>query len=223
MDANAARVMARLFAVKEPLTQAKPKLALLAAPLVPQERPGDFAQALMDMGSAICVPRRPLCGECPLAAHCQARRLGMAEILPVRAAKRTRPLKRGAAFVALDRNGAVYLVRRPENGLLGAMLQPPLGAWRGEFPDRKTALAEAPFTGAWSKKPGFVRHGFTHFELEMEVYVGHFRARPNGEGIWLSPAEIMRAALPTIMRKLIDHARDADAPLLAQLSSARTC
>jgi A/G-specific adenine glycosylase len=223
MDANAARVMARLFAVEEPLPQAKAKLALLAVPLVPRQRPGDFAQALMDLGSAICVPRHPLCGECPLAAHCEARRLGRAETLPLSAAKRARPLKRGAAFVALDRNGALYLVRRPEKGLLGAMLQPPLGAWRGEFPDRKTALAEAPFTGNWNKKPGFVRHGFTHFELEMEVYVGKFRVRPDGEGIWLSTAKISRAALPTLMRKLIDHARDADVPLLAQLSSARTC
>jgi len=147
----------------------------------------------------------------------------MTETLPVRAAKRARPLKRGAAYVALDGDGAVYLVRRPENGLLGAMLQPPLGAWRKAFPDRKTVLAEAPFTGTWSKKPGFVRHGFTHFELEMEVYVGHFRARPNGEGIWLLANEITRAALPTVMRKLIGHALDTNAPLLAQLSSARTC
>jgi A/G-specific adenine glycosylase len=223
IDANAARVMTRFFAVEEPLPQSKPKLALLAAPLVPKGRPGDFAQALMDLGSSICVPRRPLCGECPLAPHCQALRLGIAETLPLRAAKRARPLKRGAAFVALDRNGAVYLVRRPEKGLLGAMLQPPLGAWCAEFPDRKAALAEAPFTGAWSKKPGFVRHGFTHFELEIEVYVGHFRARPNGEGRWLNSAELAASALPTVMRKLIEHALDVDAPLLAQLSSARTC
>jgi A/G-specific adenine glycosylase len=223
MDANAMRVVARLFAVEEPLPQARAKLAELAAPLVPKDRPGDFAQALMDLGSAICVPRRPCCGECPLAAHCRAREMGIAETLPLRAAKRARPLKRGAAFVAFDRGGAVYLVRRPEKGLLGAMLQPPLGEWRADFPDREAALAEAPFTGAWRKKPGFVRHGFTHFELEMEVYVGHFRARPNGEGVWLSTTEASQAALPTVMRKLIEHAMDADAPLLAQLSSARTC
>jgi A/G-specific adenine glycosylase len=206
MDANAARVMARLFAVQETLPQAKAKLAVLAAPLVPKERPGDFAQALMDLGSSICVPRRPLCGECPLAGHCEARRLGIAETLPLRSVKRARPLKRGAAFVALDLKGAVYLVRRPEKGLLGAMLQPPLGAWRDEFPDRKTALGEAPFTGNWSKKPGFVRHGFTHFELEMEVYICRFRARPNGVGIWLNSAELGKSALPTIMRKVILHA-----------------
>ena len=223
IDANAARVLARLFAVEESLPQAKAKLAQLAGPLVPEDRPGDFAQALMDLGSVICVPRRPLCGECPLAAQCQGHRLGIAETLPRMAAKRARPLKRGAAFVAFDRGGAVYLVRRPEKGLLGAMLQPPLGTWREDFPDSKSALAEAPFTGAWNKKPGFVRHGFTHFELEMEVYVANFRARPNGEGRWLTREEVSRAALPTVMRKLIDHALDANAPLLAQLSSARTC
>jgi A/G-specific adenine glycosylase len=222
MDANAMRVMTRLFAVEEPLPGARAKLALLAAPLVPQDRPGDFAQALMDLGSSLCVPRRPSCGECPLAAQCEARRLGVAETLPRMVAKHARPLKRGAAFVALDGSGAVYLVRRPEKGLLGAMLQPPLGAWRAEFPDRKTALGEAPFNGRWSKKPGFVRHGFTHFELETEVYVANFRARPNGEGTWLTREEVRGAALPTVMRKLIQHALD-ESPLLAQLRSAETC
>ena len=222
MDANAMRVMARLFAVEEPLPQARAKLAALAAPLVPKDRPGDFAQALMDLGSSLCVPRRPSCGECPLAAYCQARSLGIAETLPRRAAKRVRPLKRGAAFVALDLSGAVYLVRRPEKGLLGAMLQPPLGAWRAEFPDRKTALAEAPFNGRWSKKPGFVRHGFTHFELETEVYVARFQTRPNGEGMWLKREEVRAAALPTVMRKLIQHALDETAPLFAQLRLAGT-
>ena len=129
-------------------------------------------------------------------------------------------MKRGAAYVALDLSGAVYVVRRPEKGLLGAMLQPPLGAWRAEFPDAKTALAEAPFSARWIKKPGFVRHGFTHFELETEVYVASFQSRPNGEGLWLTREEVSRAALPTVMRKLIAHALDESAPLLARLRSA---
>jgi A/G-specific adenine glycosylase len=223
MDANAERVVARLFAVEEPLPKAKTRLASLAAPLVPQSRPGDFAQALMDLGSLLCVPKRPRCADCPLASHCHGRRLGIAQTLPRMAVKRARPLKRGAAFVALDYQGAIYLVRRPENGLLGAMLQPPLGEWRAAFPNREEALAEAPFGGDWRNKPGFVRHGFTHFELEMEVYVARFRARPNGEGLWLSRTELGTAALPTVMRKVIAHALDSDAPLLAQLSSARTC
>jgi A/G-specific adenine glycosylase len=213
MDANAERVVARLFAVEEPLPKARAKLAALAAPLVPKERPGDFAQALMDLGSGICLPKKPLCGVCPLAFNCEARRLGIAETLPRKAVKAARPLKRGAAFVAFDSRGAVYLVKRPEKGLLGAMLQPPLGEWREAFPKSKMARTEAPFTGAWRKQPGFVRHGFTHFELEMEVYVAQFRARPNGEGMWLKPADLAGAALPTVMRKVIAHALDQGGPL----------
>jgi len=95
-------------------------------------------------------------------------------------------------------------VRRPEKGLLGGMLQPPLGEWRERFPDLETALGEAPFRGRWRKQPGIVRHGFTHFELETEVYVARFRARPNGEGMWLSRGELGTAALPTVMRKMIE-------------------
>src|SRR5689334_8973545 len=171
MDANAERVIARLFAVEEPLPNAKAKLAALAEPLVPEPRPGDFAQALMDLGSGVCVSKKPLCDACPLARFCDARRLGIAETLPRKVPKAARPLKRGAAFVAFDRNGAVYVERRPANGLLGAMLQPPLGAWREDFLHRDEALKEAPFSGTWRKQAGLVRHGFTHFELEMEVYV----------------------------------------------------
>jgi A/G-specific adenine glycosylase len=221
MDANAERVIARLFAVQDPLPKAKGKLAELAAPLVPADRAGDFAQALMDLGSGICLPKRPACGDCPLGHICQGRRLGIAETLPRKAAERARPLKRGAAFVAIDSMGAVYLVRRPENGLLGAMLQPPLGEWRAEFPDRETALSEAPFTGAWKKRAGLVRHGFTHFELELEVYVARFRARPNGEGLWLTSRQLETAALPTVMRKTIRHALDEGGPLFEREGSSQ--
>jgi A/G-specific adenine glycosylase len=167
----------------------------------------------MDLGSSICSPRRPLCERCPLHTHCKARVLGIAETLPRKAEKRARPLKRGAAFVARDRAGAVYLVRRPENGLLGGMLQPPLGEWRGKFPDAETARDEAPFRGGWKKQPGIVRHGFTHFELEVEVYAAEFRARPNGEGLWLLPSQLETAALPTVMRKIIRHATADPGPL----------
>jgi len=213
MDANAERVIARLFAIAEALPKARHQLTELATALVPESRPGDFAQALMDLGSAVCLSRRPRCADCPLSAGCRARQLGIAETLPRKAAKRPRPLKRGTAFVAVDRMGAVYLVRRPENGLLGGMLQPPLGEWGAAFPARAAALEEAPFTGNWLKKPGLVRHGFTHFELEMEVYVANFSRRPNGEGMWLSAPDLAGAALPTVMRKTLSHALDADVPL----------
>lgn len=171
MDANAERVIARLFAVDEPLPGAKKKLTELCRSLLPERRSGDFVQALMDLGATICTPKRPACSRCPWTACCKALKLGIEETLPVKAPKAARPLKRGAAFVARDAAGAVFLVRRPEKGLLGGMMQPPLGPWSEDFPARAEALAQAPFEAAWKKVPGLVRHGFTHFELEVEVWV----------------------------------------------------
>jgi A/G-specific adenine glycosylase len=170
MDANAERVVARLFAMDEPLPGGKPRLLALGRTLVPQKRAGDFAQAMMDLGSAICTIKRPACQNCPLADGCVARKKGIAETLPVKAPKAARPLKRGAAFVAINGEGAVLLVKRPEKGLLAGMLEPPLGPWTAKFPAREAALAQAPFAADWKKLPGIVRHGFTHFELEIEVW-----------------------------------------------------
>jgi A/G-specific adenine glycosylase len=178
MDANAERVLARLFAVEEPLPKAKARLHELGQGLVPQTRPGDFAQALMDLGAAICTPKKPACKSCPVNWSCAAFRRDIQEVLPRKAEKAVRPLKRGAAFVVRDASGAVLLVKRPENGLLGGMLQPPLGPWTDQFPSIEDALAQAPFPANWKKRLGIVRHGFTHFELEIEVYVADVRRRP---------------------------------------------
>ena len=241
MDANAERVIARLFAVEEPLPGAKAKLLALGKSLVPQKRAGDFAQALMDLGSGICTVKRPACGNCPWTDECKARRRGIAESLPVKGAKAARPLRRGAAFVARDAKGAVLLVKRPEKGLLGSMMQPPQSAWGKNFPSAREALEQAPFRAAWKKLPGLVRHGFTHFELEIEVWVvvvsppvhggsaagggegGKRRRSPppalratspvNGGGKWVPVDELSDAALPTVMRKIVAYAIDHDEPL----------
>jgi len=177
MDANAERVLARLFAVEEPLPKAKSRLGELGQQLVPQKRAGDFAQSLMDLGSAICTLKKPACNACPVSGYCEAFKRGIQELLPVKADKAVRPLKRGAAFVARDASGAVLLVKRPENGLLGGMLQPPLSPWAEEFPSTREALAQAPFPADWKRRLGIVRHGFTHFELEIEVYVAEVSRR----------------------------------------------
>jgi A/G-specific adenine glycosylase len=181
MDANAERVIARLYAVQTPMPKAKTELHVLGSALVP-DRAGDFAQALMDLGSAICTPRRPACPNCPWSPDCKARLLGIQEQLPVKAPKMVRPLKRGAAFVARDRTGAVLLVKRPDKGLLASMLEPPLGPWDENFPSTAKALKQAPFEAAWKKRPGIVRHGFTHFELEIEVYFAELKNHPPLEG-----------------------------------------
>jgi A/G-specific adenine glycosylase len=204
MDANAERVIARLYAVRTPMPKAKPELHARAQALVP-ERAGDFAQALMDLGSAICTPKQPACKHCPLHAGCAARKRGIQGLLPVKAPRIARPLKRGAAFVAADRTGAVLLVKRPDKGLLASMLEPPLGPWGKKFPGPGAALSQAPFAAAWKKRPGIVRHGFTHFELEIEVYVAQVARRPKTRGSWTHAEKLADVALPTVMRKLIAH------------------
>ena len=211
MDANAERVTARLFAISEPLPKSKPVIRAALQTLVPERRAGDFAQALMDLGSALCTPKRPACPRCPWGDVCEARHRGIQEALPVKAKKAARPLKRGAAFVARDADGAVLLVKRPENGLLGGMMQPPLGPWADAFPSAADALKQAPFKAAWKKRLGIVRHGFTHFELEIEVYVADVAKRPKGEGHWV--ADLATAALPTVMKKIVTHAFDNHGPL----------
>jgi A/G-specific adenine glycosylase len=240
MDANAERVIARIFAVKTPLPQAKKELHAFCQALVP-ERAGDFAQALMDLGSAICTPKRPACPNCPWSSDCQARKLGIQEQLPVKAPKIARPLRRGAAFVARDASGAVLLVKRPDKGLLASMLEPPLGPWSEDFPSGAKALKQAPFEAKWKKRPGIVRHGFTHFELEIEVYVasaspvpqlswpslsgppsfarnkldGPHEAGHDKKGIWVPHDQLRNVALPTVMRKIVEHGLDEGGPLFS--------
>ncbi|MBN9545093.1 MAG: A/G-specific adenine glycosylase [Alphaproteobacteria bacterium] len=219
MDANAERVIARLYAVETPLPKAKTELHGLGMALVPA-RAGDFVQALMDLGSAICTPKRPYCGNCPWTEECAARRRGIQENLPVKAPKSARPLKRGAAFVAQDRNGAVLLVKRPDKGLLASMLEPPLGEWTADFPSKQAALKQAPFPADWKRRAGLVRHGFTHFELEIEVYFADLASRPKTNGQWVASAKLREVALPTVMRKIVEHGLDEGGPLF-QTSSAR--
>jgi A/G-specific adenine glycosylase len=217
VDANAERVLARIFAVEEPMPKAKPRLRELGQSLVPEKRAGDFAQAMMDLGSAICTPKRPACPSCPWTADCEARKRGIQETLPRKGEEKVRPMRRGAAFVARDNNGAVLLEKRPEKGLLGSMMQPPLGPWTDDFPSRAEALKQAPFPAEWKKRPGIVRHGFTHFELEIEVYSADVAKRTGGK--WV--ADLANAALPTVMRKIVAHALDDGGPLFAQAKSAR--
>jgi len=205
MDANAERVIARMYAVETPMPKAKPELHAHCMALVPP-RAGDFVQALMDLGSAICTPKRPACLTCPWTDHCMARKRGIQEQLPVKVPKMVRPLKRGAAFVVTDARGAVLLVKRPDKGLLASMLEPPLGPWDAEFPSRAKAMQQAPFAADWKKRVGVVRHGFTHFELEIEVYAATLKGRKVVDGKWVPAEKLRDVALPTVMRKIVEHA-----------------
>jgi A/G-specific adenine glycosylase len=214
VDGNIERVVARLFAVATPLPAAKQELRSLAADIVPDERAGDFAQAMMDLGASICSPKRPSCGVCPWRANCAALLDGRPERFPVRAPKREGQLRRGAAYVVRRTDGAVLVRRRPPKGLLGGMTEVPTTEWRPDFePARARSDAEKvvalPSDGVvWRALPGVVRHVFTHFPLELSVLstdVGTRTRAPKGMR-FVAAAALDSEALPSLMRKVIAHA-----------------
>ncbi|MBI4183405.1 MAG: A/G-specific adenine glycosylase [Proteobacteria bacterium] len=207
VDGNVERVVARLFAVAEPLPRARAALRAKAGALAPAVRAGDFAQALMDLGATVCTPRRPRCESCPWADACAGRRLGLAEALPARAPRPERPLRRGVAFWIERADGAVLLRRRPESGLLGGMLEVPSSEWRARRWGLAEAAAAAPLALAWQALPGKVTHTFTHFRLELSVLTGRLDRGGGVVGTWLRPEELAAAALPSLMRKVAAHAR----------------
>ena len=167
VDGYVERVMARLFAVDEPLPEAKPELKRLAAGLVRDERPGDWAQALMDLGATVCRPKQPLCDLCPVSSHCAALATGAPETYPRRTAKTVRPHRHGVAYV-LTRGDEVGLICRPPTGLLGGMLALPTSDWRATPWSDAEALAAAPAEADW-RGVGEVEHGFTHFTLTLKL------------------------------------------------------
>ena len=207
VDGNVERVMARLFRVEAPLPGAKPRIRRLAQALVPERRPGDFAQAVMDLGATICTQKRPACGACPWREPCAARRAGIPEAYPVKAPKREGELRRGAAFVAVKPNGSVLLRTREAKGLLGGMAETPTTTWLAAH-DVVSALDEAPFAARWTRLRGTVRHVFTHFPLELTVFLARCGAdtgAPAGMR-WTAPAELDGEPLPKVMRKVLAHA-----------------
>jgi A/G-specific adenine glycosylase len=205
IDGNVERVVARLYAVHEALPAAKTRIRKLAAALIPDRRAGDFAQALMDLGATICIPRRPRCILCPWRSCCAAAASGLAEDLPARVEKPERPLRHGVAFWLTRPDGAVLLRRRPEKGLLGGMTEIPSTSWRASPWSLTEALQVAPAPAAWSPLPGTVRHGFTHFLLELAVVAGV----GNAEGVWSPMERLGDYALPTLMKKVVRHAISA--------------
>jgi len=211
VDGNVERVTARLFAERESLPAVKPRLRAHAASLVPDRRAGDFAQAMMDLGATLCTPRRPRCVLCPWRGECAAAALGIAEDLPMPAAKPERPLRYGIAFWLGRGDGAVLLRRRPERGLLGGMIELPSTPWRAMPWPMAEAFAAAPVAAAWVLLPGIVEHGFTHFRLELALAAGT-TAGTTAEriaGIWATPGEFTNYALPTLTKKLVRHALSA--------------
>jgi A/G-specific adenine glycosylase len=207
VDGNVERVMSRLYTVEEPLPKSKPLIRSLTEELVPTGRPGDFAQAVMDLGATICTPKRPACALCPWMRPCQARASGLQEAFPKKQKKETGQLRRGAAFVVLRADDMVLLRTRPPQGLLGGMSEPPTSTWEPDY-EPSRAVLDAPIDARWQRLPGTVRHVFTHFPLELTVL---FAKVPKGTPApddmrWTPRLQLQEEALPGVMKKVLVHA-----------------
>jgi A/G-specific adenine glycosylase len=204
VDGNVERVMARLHAVEAPLPGAKKELTRLAAELTPPHRPGDYAQAVMDLGATVCTPRSPACGICPWIHACAARAAGVAAELPRKEAKKAQPVRYGIAWIGRRVDGAWLLETRPESGLLGGMLGWPGTDW-SEDP-----RGDPPAAGEWHDPGAEVRHTFTHFHLRLALRTARLPVDVvPSRGAFVDAALFRPASLPTVMRKAYDLASSA--------------
>ncbi|MBM1815817.1 A/G-specific adenine glycosylase [Sulfitobacter pseudonitzschiae] len=204
LDGNVERVMARIYDEHTPLPAAKPILMAHAEALTPVERPGDYAQAVMDLGATICTPKNPACGICPWRDPCLARQRGTAADLPKKTPKKAKPIRHGTVYVARRPDGAYLLERRPDRGLLGGMLGWPGSDWVDVSMDRPAG--KPPVNADWTVLQGEVRHTFTHFHLILTVMLAETDAEPD-TGRFMTQAEFGPSDLPTVMRKAFDLTR----------------
>ena len=201
VDGNVERVMARLYAVQTPLPDAKPELTQKAAALTPPVRPGDYAQAVMDLGATVCTPKSPSCALCPWCANCRAFSQGSAAELPKKRPKPQKPTRYGIVYYVERAYGAVLLERRPDRGLLGGMLGWPGSAWDDAPKDAPPVRAK------WTTLPQKVRHTFTHFHLELTIKTAQLaQSGPVQHGTFIDRHAFRPAELPTVMRKVFDLA-----------------
>lgn len=197
VDGNIERVMSRVFLVKKPLPKSKPDLKKLAETLTPDNRPGDYAEGLMDLGATVCIPKTPRCEICPVENLCQARAAGKQNLLPTRERKAPRPTRVGYVYW-LENDGKVLVRRRPPKGLLGGMPEFPTSPWEAEFP---ALMDHAPAKLNWQEIEGEVTHTFTHFHLVLKVFRGKGDGSP---GDWVPIKSVLEFGFPTVMKKVVE-------------------
>lgn len=205
VDGNIERVISRLHTLEQPAKTIKSQIAELVGEMMPLKRPGDFAQAMMDLGAMVCRPNSVDCPSCPWSEGCRASLAGTWEQYPVKIPKKHKPTRQGIAFWLVREDGAIYLRRRPEKGLLGGMTEIPSTDWREEPWTLMEAARHAPSDSEWHEVPGEVTHTFTHFHLRLSLVAGIAKPNEMNNEIWCRRDQFSEYALPTVMKKLVRH------------------
>ncbi len=209
VDGNVERVMSRVFDIVTPLPAARAEIRARSDSLTPADRPGDYAQAVMDLGATICTPRKPACVLCPWRDACLARIRGVQEARPVKPPKKAIPQRRGVAYVGRREDGAWLLETRDADRMLGGMLGWPGSAW-----DRGEEEAPPPAAGRWTLLNEPARHSFTHFGLSLRVGVARLAMSTKPlKGAFVAAGDFSPESLPTAMRRVLDVALAS--PLIA--------
>lgn len=198
VDGNVERVISRMHRVEAPLPKAKPTIKSLAGVLADPSRPGDYGQAIMDLGATLCTPRSPSCSSCPWDTWCEAKAVGDQVSFPKKTPKKKQPVRHGVAYV-MTCNGAVWLRRRPDEGLLGGMMEVPTSDWADAMPP-----VNMPVESQWNRCPSQVTHVFTHFELRLDVYHSEVANGPDENGVWIRKSALTSVALPSLFKKVLD-------------------
>ena len=206
VDGNVIRTLSRLYAVKAEMPKNKDQIQVLTNALLPNGHSGDYAEALMDLGSQVCKPKNPNCPDCPWVKSCKAFAAGEALAYPVKAPKKAKPTRRGWAFWIKNAAGHILLERRPPKGLLGGMMGLPGTEWTEILSTAEEAAKHLPCT-SWQALPDHIKHTFTHFHLELGVVLVNVQGSEKIAGDWIKPEDLDDQALPSVMRKAISHAR----------------
>lgn len=205
VDVNIERVIARLYAIDKPLPSRKVDIKRFAKTLLPKQRTGDFAQALMDFGAIVCRRKKPRCSICLLKKECAGFKQGDPERLPFHPPKKIRPTRYGTVFWLECEDGSVLVQRREEMGLLGGMIEFPSSPWQDELPVESVLLSYAPSDASWEKIEGTVKHVFSHFYLVLDIRKASILNKIPENSMWCKPADFNKLALPTLMKKVANH------------------
>lgn len=217
VDGNVERVVSRFYAIEEPLPLSKDAIRAGAAALAEGlGRPGDFTQAFMELGATVCTPRKPKCVLCPWREDCAARRRGIAEDLPRKLAKPDKPLRYGKVYWVSDKAGRFLIHKRAGKGLYEGLYQLPTTEWIAQK-DAAAALPPPPGIKGLSALGAEVRHGFTHFDLVLEIWTGVAKGTPLPDAVWVEPKAQAAYALPTLMKKAVNLCLPKAAPKAKRL------